>query len=119
MSVSVVHLMPTLMERQLDIAAGALLHRELEGRGIAFFTNSQTEQIVGGEQAEAVLLADGPAPMVAQGSLGFWAGIFCSPPCKFRRGHSDIFVVPASMFLFFLRRKMQFRRHLRKSASRR
>jgi len=59
MSVSVVHLMPTLMERQLDIAAGALLHRELEGRGIAFFTNSQTEQIVGGEQAEAVLLADG------------------------------------------------------------
>jgi nitrite reductase (NADH) large subunit len=59
MSVSVVHLMPTLMERQLDIAAGALLHRELERRGIAFFTNSQTEQIVGSEQAEAVLLADG------------------------------------------------------------
>jgi nitrite reductase (NADH) large subunit len=59
MSVSVVHLIPTLMERQLDIAAGALLHRELERRGIAFFTNSQTEQIVGSEQAEAVLLADG------------------------------------------------------------
>jgi nitrite reductase (NADH) large subunit len=59
MSVSVVHLMPTLMERQLDIAAGALLHRELERRGIAFFTNSQTEQIVGSERAEAVLLADG------------------------------------------------------------
>lgn len=59
MSVSVVHLMPTLMERQLDIAAGALLHRELERRGIAFFTNSQTEQIVGSEHAESVLLADG------------------------------------------------------------
>ena len=59
MSVSVVHLMPTLMERQLDIAAGTLLHRELEGRGIAFFSNSQTERIVGVKQAEAILLADG------------------------------------------------------------
>ena len=59
MSVSVVHLMPTLMERQLDIAAGTLLHRELEGRGIAFFTKSQTERIVGAEQAAAVLLTDG------------------------------------------------------------
>jgi nitrite reductase (NADH) large subunit len=59
MSVALVHLMPTLMERQLDAAAGILLHRDLEARGIAFFTNSQTEEILGAERAEAVLLADG------------------------------------------------------------
>jgi nitrite reductase (NADH) large subunit len=59
MSVALVHLMPTLMERQLDIAAGELLRRDLESRGIAFFTNSETEEIVGRDQAEAVVLADG------------------------------------------------------------
>jgi len=67
MSVALVHLMPTLMERQLDIAAGALLHRELDARGIAVFTNSQTEEILGTDRAEVVLLADGrriPADLV-------------------------------------------------------
>jgi nitrite reductase (NADH) large subunit len=59
MAVSLVHLMPTLMERQLDAAAGALLQRELDARGIAFYTNAQTEEIEGGERAEAVVLADG------------------------------------------------------------
>jgi len=67
MSVALVHLMPTLMERQLDVAAGTLLHRDLEARGIAFFTNSQTEEILGTDRAEAVVLADGriiPADLV-------------------------------------------------------
>jgi nitrite reductase (NADH) large subunit len=67
MAVSLVHLMPTLMERQLDAAAGALLRRDLDGRGIAFYTNCQTEEIAGGERAEAVVLADGrriPADLV-------------------------------------------------------
>lgn len=59
MAVALVHVMPTLMERQLDAAAGTLLHRDLESRGITFFTNSQTEEIVGTERAEAVVLADG------------------------------------------------------------
>jgi nitrite reductase (NADH) large subunit len=59
MSVTLVHLMPTLMERQLDVAAGELLRRDLEARGIAFFTNSQTEEIVGTDRAEAAVLADG------------------------------------------------------------
>jgi len=59
MDVTVLHLMPTLMERQLDIAAAALLYRDLEARGIAFFTNSQTEEIAGTEAAEAIVLADG------------------------------------------------------------
>lgn len=67
MSVALVHLMPTLMERQLDAAAGELLQRDLERRGIAFFTNGQTEEIFGTERAEGVQLADGrsiPADLV-------------------------------------------------------
>ncbi|MDE2181400.1 MAG: nitrite reductase large subunit NirB [Alphaproteobacteria bacterium] len=67
MSVALVHLMPTLMERQLDAAAGQLLQRDLDRRGIAFFTNGQTEQIVGKERVEGVQLADGrfiPADLV-------------------------------------------------------
>jgi nitrite reductase (NADH) large subunit len=59
MSVAVVHLMPTLMERQLDTTAGELLRRDLDMRGIAFFTDGQTEEILGEERAEGVLLADG------------------------------------------------------------
>ena len=67
MSVAVVHLMPTLMERQLDAPAGQLLQRDLDRRGIAFFTNGQTEEIYGTERAEGVRLADGrdvPADLV-------------------------------------------------------
>jgi nitrite reductase (NADH) large subunit len=67
MSVALVHLMPTLMERQLDAAAGQLLQRDLDRRGIAFFTDGQTEEIVGSERAEGVQLADGrfvPADLV-------------------------------------------------------
>jgi nitrite reductase (NADH) large subunit len=67
MSVAVVHLMATLMERQLDAPAGELLQRDLNARGIAFFTNGVTEEIVGTERAEGVRLADGrliPADLV-------------------------------------------------------
>ncbi len=67
MSVAVVHLMPTLMERQLDPTAGQLLQRDLDERGIAFFTNAQTEEIIGESRAEGVKLADGrevPADLV-------------------------------------------------------
>ncbi|HVV28766.1 MAG TPA: nitrite reductase large subunit NirB [Rhizomicrobium sp.] len=67
MSVALVHLMPTLMERQLDAAAGQMLQRDLDRRGIAFFTDGQTEEIVGAERAEGVQLADGrfvPADLV-------------------------------------------------------
>ncbi len=67
MSVALVHLMPTLMERQLDAAAGQMLQRDLDRRGIAFFTDGQTEEIIGTERAEGVQLADGrfvPADLV-------------------------------------------------------
>jgi nitrite reductase (NADH) large subunit len=59
MEVAVVHLMPTLMERQLDVPAGELLRRALEARGITFFTKADTEEIAGGERVEGVCLADG------------------------------------------------------------
>jgi nitrite reductase (NADH) large subunit len=55
------------MERQLDEAAGRLLERDLERRGITVLTRAQTETIVGDNRAKAVQLADGrelPADLV-------------------------------------------------------
>jgi len=46
MTVTVVHLMPTLMERQLDEAAGWLLKEELERRGQTILTGADTEAII-------------------------------------------------------------------------
>ncbi|MDE1145939.1 MAG: nitrite reductase large subunit NirB [Azospirillaceae bacterium] len=59
MQVAVVHLMGTLMERQLDKAAAELLQRELDERGMNFFTNGQTEAIFGDGRVQGVRLADG------------------------------------------------------------
>jgi nitrite reductase (NADH) large subunit len=69
MQVSVVHLMPWLMERQLDDAAGDLLRRSLEERGLRFVTGAQTKALVAGRDGRvmAVQLADGselPADLV-------------------------------------------------------
>jgi nitrite reductase (NADH) large subunit len=50
MSVSVVHLMPWLMERQLDDVAGGLLRKSLEERGLQFHMGAQTECLLGHEQ---------------------------------------------------------------------
>jgi nitrite reductase (NADH) large subunit len=46
MQVTVIHLMPTLMERQLDEAAGWLLKSELERRGQVILTDADTEAIL-------------------------------------------------------------------------
>ena len=59
MDVTVIHLVDTLMERQLDEAAGFLLRRELESRGIEVITGAATEEILGIEHVEAVRLKDG------------------------------------------------------------
>lgn len=61
MDVSVVHLMPTLMERQLDETAGKLLQHDLTERGISFFTNGQTECVTGTDRVTGIRLADGRA----------------------------------------------------------
>ncbi len=58
MEVTVVHLMATLMERQLDEASGYLLRRELERRGMTVLTEATTEEIVGNGRVEGVRLKD-------------------------------------------------------------
>ncbi len=60
MKVSVVHLMPTLMERQLDPAAGYLLQCAMQARGVDIHTKANTKEIVEKNgRAAGVLLADG------------------------------------------------------------
>ena len=49
MNVTVVHVMPTLMERQLDSVAGDLLRKSLEARGLHFLMSAQTQELVGSE----------------------------------------------------------------------
>ncbi|WP_033074062.1 nitrite reductase large subunit NirB [Sphingopyxis sp. MWB1] len=67
MKVTVLHLMPTLMERQLDEAAGWLLKQALEARGQTILTGADTAEIVGDGRVEGVILKDGtliPADLV-------------------------------------------------------
>jgi nitrite reductase (NADH) large subunit len=52
MSVTVVHVQPTLMERQLDSVAGQLLQKSLEARGLKFLMGAQTQELVGGGDAD-------------------------------------------------------------------
>lgn len=59
MDVTVVHLMPTLMERQLDPAAGYLLQKAVEERGIKVITKASTKAILGDRKVAGVELADG------------------------------------------------------------
>jgi nitrite reductase (NADH) large subunit len=67
MDVTVLHLMPTLMERQLDAAAGYLLQRSLESRGIRVHCKANTQAVVGEKHVTGVRLDDGtlyPADIV-------------------------------------------------------
>jgi len=52
MSVTVIHVQPTLMERQLDSVAGKLLQKSLEERGLKFLMGAQTQELVGGGDAD-------------------------------------------------------------------
>src|SRR5262245_15835327 len=67
MKTTVVHLMPTLMERQLDPNAAYLLQKAIEKRGIEIHTGANTNAILGDDRATAVRLEDGrslPADLV-------------------------------------------------------
>ncbi len=87
MTVTVVHLMDTLMERQLDKPAGELLKRALEEKGLTFLMEAQTEAILGEERVRAVRLKDGteiPADLVVMAvgirpniELARAAGLYC------------------------------------------
>src|SRR3954466_1261107 len=61
MQVTVVHVMPWLMERQLDDVAGKLLQKSLEERGLKFLIGAQTQELVGGEdgRVKAIRFKDG------------------------------------------------------------
>jgi nitrite reductase (NADH) large subunit len=56
MDVTVVHVMPWLMERQLDETAGRLLQRALQARGIRFLLQTRTTELVAGESGRVCAL---------------------------------------------------------------
>lgn len=59
MEVSVVHLMDSLMERQLDSVAGKILQQELEKQGMKFYLNKQTVEIMGNHRVTGLRFKDG------------------------------------------------------------
>lgn len=88
MEVTVVHLLNTLMERQLDAAAAAMLKDKLERRGFRFLMEAQTDAILGdGHQVCGVRFKNGleiPADLVVMAvgirphiDLASSAGIRC------------------------------------------
>ncbi|WP_366943256.1 FAD-dependent oxidoreductase [Nevskia sp.] len=67
MNVSVVHVMDSLMERQLDKPAAKLLKVALEKRGMRFLLEANTAEIVGSDRVTAIKFKDGseiPADLV-------------------------------------------------------
>ena len=67
MNVTVIHLMDSLMERQLDPVAGRMLRESLVARGLDFRMEAQTEAILGDGHVTGVRLAGGeelPADLV-------------------------------------------------------
>lgn len=69
MEVTVVHIAPWLMERQLDDVAGQMLQRSLEERGLKFLIGAQTQELVAGDDGRvaSVKFKDGtevPADLV-------------------------------------------------------
>lgn len=67
MDVTVLHIMPILMERQLDQSASHLLVKALAARGIAVVLEAKTTAFVGSGRVEGVQLEDGgfaPADLI-------------------------------------------------------
>ncbi len=87
MDVSVVHLMDTLMERQLDKPAAGLLQAELESKGLHFLLEKQSSAILGEDKVEALQFSDGSSietdlvvmavGIRAEIELAQQAGIYC------------------------------------------
>ncbi len=57
-SVALVHVMDRLMERQLDVAAAAILRRQLERKGIRVLLNRSTAAVTGETAASGLRFAD-------------------------------------------------------------
>ncbi|WP_420854578.1 nitrite reductase large subunit NirB [Sneathiella marina] len=87
MQVTVIHLMDTLMERQLDNTAGQLLQKSLEDQKLTFLMGAETEAILGDDHVTGVRFKDGseiPVDIVVMAvgikpnkSLAEKAGIHC------------------------------------------
>jgi nitrite reductase (NADH) large subunit len=90
MDVTVVHLMPWLMERQLDKDSAGMLQASLESKGLKFLLEKQTQELVGNADgrvsairfkdgsvmaADLVVMAVGIRPNTA---LAESAGIYCN-----------------------------------------
>ncbi len=90
MDVTVVHLGPWLLERQLDEVAGRMLQKSLEAKGLKFLLQKQTEALLPGEggRVGAVRFKDGmqiPADLVVMAAgirpnftLAEQSGIYCN-----------------------------------------
>ena len=59
LDVHVVHLMPWLMESQLDATAGAVLHQTLEGMGVHVHLEALTTDVLGDERVTGLRFKDG------------------------------------------------------------
>jgi nitrite reductase (NADH) large subunit len=87
MEVTVVHLLDSLMERQLDKPAADLLKRSLEERGLTFLMETATAEILGNGRVRGVRFQDGSeiaADLVVMGvgivpntDLAKQAGLYC------------------------------------------
>lgn len=108
LEVTLVHLMPWLMERQLDRAGGALLRQRIEALGIEVLLGAETEEVLSSGRVAGLRLKDGrelPADLVVMAvgvrpevSLARTAGLACgrgvrvddglatSDPCIFALG---------------------------------
>ncbi|WP_310177490.1 nitrite reductase large subunit NirB [Neobacillus niacini] len=58
MKVDVIHLMPDLMERQLDSTASTMLKKELEAQGMNFLMEKETVEIIGNERVKGLRFKD-------------------------------------------------------------
>jgi len=79
MQVTVVHLVDTLMERQLDTVAGGLLRKSLVERGLNFMLGAQTQALLGNDsgrvRAIQLKLADGDSVEVPADLVVMAAGV--------------------------------------------
>jgi nitrite reductase (NADH) large subunit len=62
MDVTVVHLMPWLMERQLDRTSANMLQSSLEAKGLKFLLERQTAELVRGESGRVCAVRFKPVP---------------------------------------------------------
>ncbi len=90
MEVTVVHLPATLMERQLDEAAGKMLQKSLEDRGLNFLLGKNSQEIISDAngRVQALRFTDGtevPAQLIVMAvgirpntALAESAGLYCN-----------------------------------------